>query len=307
MDKLEKKLKQHAIYSPIKIHEAPIEEILKGYDVEKIAAGQMGRVFRIQNSGWVLKESRWDLSIELFWNQRLPLPADITEKILNLFSYTFRPREEEILRQYRMYLNFLEYFGYFDEDSDYYHPNIEMIRTAQKSIRESLVYFKPKIEKKYNIKLDTRLDEILESDLKYHNFLPREYLLVGKSISPENKGRNTQMIFQEYVEGDMLHDIQNESLPKARLKELILMIYMILLMHYQLGIIPDTRPRYVFIEAYDWLTKTDNVMVTDEGLKFIDTRWFWDSSSNLIKRGVIIPNMIINMSKIYLNYLLKHV
>jgi len=307
MDKLEKALQKHAIYSPIKVHEAPIEDILKDYEVTKMAMGQMGRAYRVEKSKWILKESRWDLSLELFWNTRLPLPANITEKVLNFFSFTFRPREEEVLRQYRMYLSFVEYFGFFDEASEYYHPNINIIHTAQKSIRESLLYFKPKIEKKYAIKLSSKLDEILETDVMYHNFLPKEYLLFGKSISKENKGKDTQFIFQEFLEGALLHDVKRQKMEKRQLHELILMIYMLLLMHYQLGIIPDTRPRYVFTEAYNWLTKTDNVMMTQDGLKFIDTRWFWDSSWNIFKRGFIIPNMIINMSKLYLNYLLKNV
>ncbi|KKQ34266.1 MAG: hypothetical protein US52_C0065G0001, partial [candidate division WS6 bacterium GW2011_GWA2_37_6] len=147
MDNFEKTLRQYAIYSPIKVHEAPIEKILSGHDVDKIASGQMGRVYRIKDTKWLLKESRWDLSLELFWDKRLPLPANITEKVLNLFSFTFQPNEEEVLRQYRMYLNFVEYFGFFDEGSEYSHPNIEIIHTAQKSIRESLLYFKPKLEK----------------------------------------------------------------------------------------------------------------------------------------------------------------
>lgn len=307
MDKFEKELKKYAIYSPLKVYEAPVQEILDGKKLEQIAAGQMGRAYRIEGEKWILKEGRWDISIELFWDTRLPLPAGITEKILNLFSFTFMPREEEILRQYRMYLNFVEYFGYFDEGSDYYHPNLSMIHTAQKNIRESLLYFKPKIEKKYAIKFHSNLDEILTSDVIRHNFLPREYLLYGKSISKENKGKNTQLIFQEFLRGELLHDIKRQKMPKRQLHELILMIYLLLLMHYQLGIVPDTRPRYVFTEAYNWLTKTDNVMQTSDGLKFIDTRWFWDSNSNFVRRGLIIPNMIINMSKLYLNYLLKNV
>lgn len=104
-----------------------------------------------------------------------------------------------------------------------------------------------------------------------------------------------------------MHDVQRQKMGKKEIEQLILMIYLLLLMHYQLGIIPDTRPRYIFTEAYNWLTKTDNVMMTGDGLKFIDTRWFWDSKSNFIRRGLIIPNVIINMSKIYLNYLLKNV
>lgn len=307
MDKFEKQLRDNAIYSPIKVKVAPIEKILASRDVEKIAGGQMGRVYKIEGTDWLLKESRWDLSIELFWDKSLPLPAAITEKVLNLFSFTFLPKEEEVLRQYRMYLNFVEYFGFFDEESDYYHPNVDIINTAQKNIRESLLYFKPKIEKHYAIKLNDKLDKIFESDVIYHNFLPKEYLLYGESISKENKGKLTQFIFQEYLNGSLLHDVKRQKMGKKGIEQLILMIYLLLLMHYQLGIIPDTRPRYIFTEAYNWLTKTDNMMMTGDGLKFIDTRWFWDSKSNFIRRGLIIPNVIINMSKIYLNYLLKNV
>ena len=228
--------------------------------------------------------------------------------VLKLFSFTFLPREEEILRQYRLYLNFIEYFGYFDNNKVYFHPNREAFFTAQKNIRDSLLYFKPKIEKKYGIKLNKKLDKILETEaVKYHNFLPKEYLLYGKSISKENKGKKTQFIFQEFIKGELLHDVKKKDMSKLHVKQLILMLYLLLLMHYQIHIIPDTRPRYIFTEAYNWLTKTDNVMMAKDGLKFIDTRWFWDSKSNFAKRGLIIPNLILNLSKFYLNYLLRHV
>lgn len=308
MDKIEKKLREYAIYDPIKVREAPIQEILEGLDYEKISGGQMGRVFKIKDKDWIMKEGRWDLSLELFWDKKLPLPAEITERVLKLFAFTFLPREEEVLRQYRMYLNFIEYFGYFESEKDYFHPNISIIQTAQRTIRDSLTYFKPRLEKQYNMKFNGKIDEILESDdIKYHNFLPKEFLLYGRSISKANKNKLTQFIFQDYIEGDLLHDKSNDELSQKELKQLILMIYLLLLMHYQLGIIPDTRPRYIFTEAYNWLTKTDNIIISKEGLKFIDTRWFWDSKSNLVRRGVIIPNMIINMSKLYLSNLLKHV
>ncbi len=308
MDRLEKEIQKYAIYTPIRLHEAPIQKIIAGYKTSRLSGGQMGRVYKIHKTNWVLKESRWDLSFELFRDKKIPLPAELTEKVLKLFSFTFLPKEEEILRQYRLYLNFIEYFGYFKDDKTYFHPNREAFFTAQRSIRDSLLYFKPKIAKKYGIKLNSKFDEIIQDEkIKYHNFLPKEYLLYGKSISKENKGKKTQFIFQEYVDGKLLHDVKEKDMDKDHVKQLILLLYLLLLMHYQIHIIPDTRPRYIFTEAYNWLTKTDNVIVDKGGLKFIDTRWFWDSKSNLVKRGIIIPNLIINLSKFYLNYLLRHV
>jgi len=84
-----------------------------------------------------------------------------------------------------------------------------------------------------------------------------------------------------------------------------LMIYLILLMNYQIHLVPDTRPRYPILQVGNWLTKTDNIIATEDKIKFIDTRWFWDYNSNPIKRGLIIPDMIINLAKSYINVLLN--
>jgi hypothetical protein len=140
-----------------------------------------------------------------------------------------------------------------------------------------------------------------------HNFLPKEYLVYGKSWSAQNQDKNTYFIFQEYVEGKLLHDYRNEDLSNKQLEQITLFIYLLLLMDMQTGLIPDTRPRYPLIEAYDWLRKTDNMMVSENGMKFIDTRWMWNTKDNFIKRGTIIPTLTRNLCKMYLNYFLKKI
>ncbi len=305
-DEIEEFAKENAIYSPDDYKEANIKEFLKNYELEQIGAGLHARVFRIKNKKWLIKEARWDLDMKMFGDAKLPLPAMIAQKILGIFKFEFVPSKENILDDYKSYLEFSQYFGYFGKKEEYPHPNINLIASAQKNIRETLLFFKPALERKYKIKLNGKIDEILNSDeIKYHNFLPNEYQLVGESISKENKGKLTSYIFQEFCEGNHLSEVEDEKLEENLRKQLIVMIYLILLMHMQIGLIPDTKPRNAMINAYNWLTHTDNIIVGKEGVKFIDTRWFWDVNSNFVKRGLVIPEMIIGRATYSLNALLE--
>ena len=163
------------------------------------------------------------------------------------------------------------------------------------------------LEQFYQIKFDAKLKTILEAELKYHNFLPKEYLLIGDSISEENKGKPTFFIVQKFVKGQLLHDVDDRKLSTDVQKQLVLLTYLILLMNYQIHLVPDTRPRYPLFQAYNWLTKTDNIIVSENQVKFIDTRFFWDYKASFVRRGFVIPDMIIGLSKNYINEMLKHV
>lgn len=225
---------------------------------------------------------------------------------MGLFSFTFYPTLKETLRQYKLYLNFIQYFGYF-KDNEYYHPNLELIKNSQRQTRESLAYYIPELEKFYKIKFNQKLEAILKSDVSKHNFLPKEYLLFGKSVSKENGEKTSNFIVQEFVEGKLLHDYKEGSIDAKIDHQLVLLVYLILLMNYQIGLIPDTRPRYPMTQVYNWLTKTDNIIVGNKGVMFIDTRWLWEYKANYIKRGLFIPDLIINLAKEYINYLLENV
>ena len=308
-NRFENTLKLYAIFSPdnTNIKMAPTQRLFDMKNLKFISNGVNARVYKINDKDWVVKEGRWDLDFNLFGDTKLPLPAELTERIMNIFSFTFLPSIKEILRQYKAYLKFVQYFGYFEKKDSYYHPNLDLINNAQKNIRDSLVYYRDELEKFYKFSLDPKIDAILNSEIKYHNFLPKEYLLVGKSISRENKGKTTYFIVQEYIKGTLMHDFDEKTLTQDTKKQMVLLVYLILLMNYQIHLVPDTRPRYMLLQVNNWLTKTDNIMLNNKEVKFIDTRWLWDYKSNIIKRGLIIPDMIINISKTYLTELLKNV
>lgn len=302
-------LKRYAIYSPEQstVTLAPTHRLFPEHQIRFLSSGIQARVYKMRDVDWVIKEGRWDLDFNLFGDTKLPLSAELSEKLLNVFSFTFLPTRSEILRQYKAYLKFIQYFGYFTDAKDYYHPNLELINNAQHNIRESLLFYKDELESYYHLKFDIKLDAILTSELKYHNFLPKEYLLMGQSISPENNNKDTFFIVQQYIKGTLLHDQDFHKLPDKVKKQMVLMIYLILLMNYQIHIVPDTRPRYPLFQISNWLMKTDNIIVNEDNVKFIDTRWFWDTKANFIKRGAVIPDLIINLSKNYINEILKDV
>lgn len=302
---IEDYIRENAIYSQDDFVETDLTDLLSDYELKLIGLGLHGRVYRVVGTKWVIKEGRWDLSMEVIKNVKLPIPRKLLEIVLKPFDFLLLPSKKEILKQYKEYLMFSQYFGYFSSDKVYYHPNRELIYQTQKNTRDSLILFKPELEKKYKIQFHKNLDEILSSKTKYHNFLPKEYLLAAPSISKENKGKVTSFIFQEFVKGKMLRDTKDSELNKKHKKQLVLLCYLILLMHYQVNWIPDTRPRYPLFEAYNWLTRTDNIISSKDKLIFIDTRWFWDSKNNLIKRGVIIPSLVIKRTKKTIQALLK--
>ena len=302
-------LKRYAIYSPEQttVRLAPTKRMFSNTQLRFISSGLQARVYKIRDMDWVVKEGRWDLDLNFFGDTKLPLSASLSSKLLSLFSFTFLPSRREILRQYKAYLKFVQYFGYFTNPNDYYHPTLELIYNAQKNIRDSLLFYKDDLESYYKIKLNPKIDELLVSDTKYHNFLPKEYLLIGQSISPENKNKDTFFIVQQFIKGNLLHDEDIQKLDIKIRKQMVLLIYLILLMNMQIHIVPDTRPRYPILQIGNWLMKTDNIIVNNDNVKFIDTRWFWDTKANFIKKGAVIPSMIINLAKLNINEILKNV
>lgn len=305
-DDVEEFAKANAIYTAEDYKESPVDEFLKSHECQKIGAGLNSRVYKIKNRNWVIKEAKWDSKLQLFeGGPKIPFVMRVAEFILGVFSFTFRPTKSNLINDFSNYLEFAQYFGYQPEYKDSEITRERMLFASQERIRETLLFFRPAMERKYGIKLNGQITKLLETDLKYHNFLPTEYQLVGKSISPENEGRTTSYIFQEFIKGDMLADIEDKDLSKKHKQQLVLMVYLILLMHMQIGLLPDTKPRNFMINAYNWLTNTDNVLVHKDKLVFIDTRWFWDTNANYIKRGLMIPELIITRAKFSLGDLLK--
>ncbi|GAB4285751.1 MAG: hypothetical protein Kow0081_3700 [Candidatus Dojkabacteria bacterium] len=307
-DEVEEFLVQNAVYNPKEPKYADVKGFLKNYELELLGAGLNARVFKIKGTKWLVKEARWDLDISIMNFGKIKLPARLAQWFMKIFSFEFLPTEKNILDDYSAYLEFSQYFGRFKKQENFPHPNINLMIAAQKNIRDTLLFFRPAIERKYKLKLDNKIEKILsKKSVKYHNFLPKEYQLLGDSISKENKDQKTSFIFQEFIEGKTLATIPDNKLSTRQKEQLILLIYLILLMHMQIGILPDTKPKNPMINAYNWLTNTDNIMVTRKDLIFIDTRWFWDSNSNFVKRGVLVPDLMINRAKTSLKELLRQV
>ncbi|MBD3363537.1 hypothetical protein GF362_07520 [Candidatus Dojkabacteria bacterium] len=309
--KLETLLQKNAIYQPYSntdYFKTSIENIISAYELEFISMGTFSRVFKIKGTDWVMKEGRWDIDISIFPNVSIPIPGESTENLLRLFEVSFLPRKEEIDRQYKLYLDFIKYLGFFSNADTYYHPKANYIFELQKKIRNSLLDKFNILKKEYRFRFTkNQLKKALSNKKALeHNYVPKEYLLAGKSISEENRGKNTYYIFQEFINGECLHDVNEKELKKDQIDQLILMFYLIMLMHSELKLLPDTRPRYSLMEAVNWISNTDNIIISQDGVKFIDTRWFWETDSNIVKRGFILPDIILNQTKVYLKTLLDH-
>ncbi len=305
MESFEDLIRRYAVKSAEEIRPVPVESILSTFTYTPLSSGTFFRVFKIKDEPWVLKEGKWDVHLHLHDKIKLPMPPAVTDGVLKRFSSQILPTLEEVKRQYETYLKFVEYFGFFSSNDDIFLVHTDDCLASQRRVRDSLVSLLPAIEKFYDIAISRKIEPILASDLRYYNFLPKEYSFYGASISPENNGHDTIYIVQEFVSGITLHDIRRKNMSYAQKAQLILIIYLILVMHYEIRLLPDTRPRYPVFELFDWLPKTDNIILSDDGVRFVDTRWFWETQANFVKRGMVIPELSLNASKHYLNRLLE--
>lgn len=271
---------------------APIGRLLEGEELVPLSAGLQSRVFRMRGKPWVVKEGRWDLEIGLFEGVTLPLYADMTERVLSAFSFTFLPTERQIRRLIAQYAVCDAYYGDPADDE-------------RRARRDGLADRARAIAAEYGLAETEGLRRILESPVRLRGFLPRESLLVGDSFSPQNKGRPTVFIFQEFVDGRPLHDCDPRHLPHERREELVTWLFLTLVLHADSGLLPDTRPRYPLAQSYDWFGKTDNIFVTRDGVRFIDTRWFWETEENIVRRGAIIPDLTLRALTATLDSLLR--
>jgi hypothetical protein len=300
-------LKENAYYGEeYPLESTNVRKFLDEYTVVRIGKGMNTRVFKVEEVDWVVKEGRWDLDVSFFENLEIQIPAQLTENFLKMFQVQFLPRPKEIKRQYDLYLRFVKYFGYFDEKSDYFHPEISSVFHSQQDIRNSLLAEVENIENKHNIKLDPSVERIFtNTSTVTHNYLPNEYLLYGRTMSGKDSDRDTYFIFQEFVHGELLHDQELYDLDKNELEQMILLSFLVLLMRTNEKLVPDLRPRHFVAEATDWFTNTDNLIISKDQVKFIDTRWVWETGENVVKRGILIPEMTVESVKKYLVKALK--
>lgn len=116
----------------------------------------------------------------------------------------------------------------------------------------------------------------------------------GASISPENKGKETSYIIQEFISGKPFSEKKLEDFSQTELLQIYLLCLLMLVFYIQTGKIPDTRPNNDPKHWGQWFMHTENVFATEtDGIKMVDTRWLWSVDSNLIKRGIIIPELIL--------------
>lgn len=305
-DEIDEYAATHAVFNPNEYKKSDIDVFLKDYELEFLSAGLNSRAYKVKGKDWIIKEGRWDLDFTLLGNFKLRLPTMLIQKLLSIFKYQFVPSIKNTQEDYANYLEFVQYFGYFDSDKDYPHPNRTIMYNAQKNIRDTLMFYKPAVERKYKFKFPKEIDSVLkDKDIIYTNFLPKEYQLFGRSISKENDGKDTSYIVQEYVKGKHIAELKDKDLPSKLKKQLILMIYLTLLMHMQIGLLPDTKPAGTIKNPANWLTNTENIIVTKDRIIFIDTRWFWDVHSNIVKKGVLIPRFMTQRARYSIKELCK--
>lgn len=292
-------IKQKAFYGKgqLKASELPFQLC----DLKLIGKGFFSRVYKINHLPWVIKEGRWDLDFKITKEIYLPMPARLMQIFMGPFNYHFQPTQNEIIKQYQDYLKLTEYFGFF-KPGNYFHPMLDQLQKQQKKARESLIITYNQIASKYNFETRPQIEGVLKSDTLFTNFLPREFLLYGPSITPSQKNKNTSFIIQEYLKGEHLHDITLTEMSRQHKEKLILFLLLILKFNLDTKLLPDLRPRYLITQAYDWFYSTDNILLTPQNqVYYLDTRWLWPKSfRNPLRRGLIFPELILNSTKRWL-------
>jgi hypothetical protein len=92
-------------------------------------------------------------------------------------------------------------------------------------------------------RFDIRIPENMRENFPvFHNFLPREYMSYGTAISPENRGKETSYIAQQYIGGNPLSAKKIEDFSREELSQIYILCILILIFYIQTGKIPDTRP-----------------------------------------------------------------
>lgn len=306
---LEQKIKPYSMkFGDLSFQRAPVTDIIKNLPKKYISKGMFSRVFKFQEEKWVMKEGRWDMDFNVWGDVFVPLPTEQIESLLEpTAEVTFLPKIEEIKRQFKLYRTVVKYFAYYSNKDIEADPDKAILHKEQKKIREGLIDSVGKYEKALNLTINKNIYKVLESDLKYYDFLPKEYTLIGKSISEANRGKDTVYIFQEFIEGKCMADVKVKDLPGEFRSQLALFAYLLLVLKYEEKLLLDTRPRYPLMQFSNWLFKTDNMIVSKNGVKFIDTRWMWETDSNLVKRGLLIPDLITLNTKFHLNNILKNI
>lgn len=268
-----------------------------------IGQGLFSRVYKINGTKWIVKEGKWDLDINIFFTSFKISWKDIELGMRKTFGYSFLPYKDEVKRQYKDYIVFSEYLGYFEE-TGYNHKKIKDIISDQKNLRENLEKRILKEEKKTRYTINKSIYKLLEEDeVRYYNFLPNEFTIYGRT---KRMDKNTFFIFQEFIEGKPFSNVSDKELDIKSKKQFALFMLLIILLYFEKGIVPDLRPSPKNI--HKWMYKTENMMVSNNGdLKFIDTRWVWNVNDNLVKRGFIIPNLVLSQAHENLNRLLKDI
>lgn len=236
----------------------------------------------------MIKEGRWDIDIPLIFGTK-SIHGQPIQKLLSPFSYKFLPTKEESWRQYGEYLLLCRYFGFFDETYAYY-PEFEAMTHFQNGLRWNLDIFAGIIKQRFGIQIPHLRDHFPV----FHNFLPREYMAYGTSLSKENKNKDTSYIIQEFISGVAFANKKIEDFDKAELQQIYLLTLITLIFYIQTGKIPDTRPSHDPKHWGQWFLHTENIFSTEaRGIQMIDTRWLWSVDENVIKRGIIIPELIL--------------
>lgn len=125
--------------------------------------------------------------------------------------------------------------------------------------------------------------------------VPPQICVIGNKNFGSSREK-TYYIIQEYVDGT---NLDKQKLPQNQRDIMALIGLKALIGADKNKVIPDFRP--ALHKPFEWFTTTENITVTRQGkLVILDTGWVWYLQAGVLTRGVVIPQLIKNSIKRYL-------
>lgn len=294
------------------VEESPLS--LPFDEVKFIGQGIFSTVYKVRTGKeyWTIKEGVYDLKFPLFRNIYVPLPRRFFNSVYSLFGSNIMPSHRAAIDQLQEYILLARYFGFFESNEENsisgFDPKVlEIQRNIRENLKQSIleedsfaeiILTSVKTFKNYH-----KIKEIINDDeiLQYH-FLPQEYLILSltnekkRLLSVFHRKIENYYIIQEWVEGETLGKIKHSDLIKNKkvLKRLIMFLLLAISMAYYESKIIDSRPEGILSGFNDWFSNTGNIIIQPKegNIKFIDTRWLHHKEGNIIQKGIVVSDLI---------------
>ncbi len=236
---------------------APIKNFLKRYQLAKLGGGSQVIVYKLLETGWVLKEGTLHYSVPLSPKLVFTIPRALMFFLASIIPLGILPRRQELLQHFRFAKKLKQYLG----------------SAKQKKLRKAFWRDLPELLAEYDLPnyVSSYIEQIPPETWR-HDFLVRDYLLLGYPLQQQEESQFTYFVLQPELHGSTLQSLNWQKLSVSIQQQLVLFSLLNLYMFRNTGFLADVSGRYL-ADYEKWIMGTENLLVTEEGLKLIDTNY----------------------------------